>query len=61
MFRTVGASDLETTGEHVQEILRFHAEDSFVGEVLAHIALVDLPDLDVGEGRVVEQSVAKGR
>jgi len=60
MFRTVGAvgyTDLETTGEHVQEVLRLHAEDSFVSEVLAHIALVDLFHLDVGESGVVEESV----
>jgi len=64
MFRTAGAvdyTDLETTREHVQEVLRLHAEYGFMSVVFAHIAFVDLLNLDVGEGRVVEQSVAKGR
>jgi hypothetical protein len=49
-------TNLGVAGEHVQEVLRLHMEDGFVRVAFADTVIVDLFDLDIGKGGVVEQS-----
>jgi hypothetical protein len=51
------ATDLEIAREHVHEVVRPHTKHYFVSVVLPNVFIVDLLDLDIGEGGVVEESV----
>jgi hypothetical protein len=53
------AADLEVAGEHVQKVLRLHVKYNLVSVILAHLAVTDLLDRDIGESGVIELT-AKG-